>query len=105
MKIIGIILLVLVVGIGWIVYKFLTAEPEIMAPEDYETSVQTAGEIEARYLAHGGYEVSYYEEATAEKWAKYEVYYADEKGQTQTMAIERILREFFDKNDKEAKEK
>lgn len=75
LKIIGIILLVIAVGIGWLVYKFLTAEPEIMAPEDYETSVETGGDIETKYLAHGSFEVSYFEEATAEKWAKYEVYY------------------------------
>ena len=58
-----------------LIYKILTAHPEIMAPADYETSVQTGGEIEAKYLAHGKYKVSYFEEKTSEKWAKYEIYY------------------------------
>ena len=30
--------------------------------------------------------------------------YADEKGQTMTMALERILKQFFDKNDEEKKQ-
>ena len=30
--------------------------------------------------------------------------YADEKGQTMTMALERILKQFFDKNDEETKQ-
>jgi predicted peptidase len=75
LKIIGIIALVIAIGIAWIAYKFLTTPPEIMAPEDYETSVHTGGEIEAKYLAHGTFEVSYFEEETSEEWAKYEVYY------------------------------
>ncbi|WP_394514170.1 hypothetical protein [Priestia aryabhattai] len=57
LKIIGISLLTLVVfiiaGIGFIIFKFATAEPEIMAPKDYETSVVTGGALEEKYLAHG----------------------------------------------------
>lgn len=30
--------------------------------------------------------------------------YADKKGQTMTMALERILKQFFDKNDEEKKQ-
>ena len=30
--------------------------------------------------------------------------YANEKGQTMTMALERILKQFFDKNDEEKKQ-
>ena len=30
--------------------------------------------------------------------------FADEKGQTMTMALERILKQFFDKNDEEKKQ-
>ena len=45
------------------------------APSDYETSVPTGGVIESAYLKHGAYEVSYYEQTTDQKWAKYEIYY------------------------------
>ena len=45
------------------------------APSDYETNVTTGGVIESTYLKHGEYDVSYYEQATDEKWAKYEIYY------------------------------
>lgn len=48
------------------------------APTDYETSVNTGGEIEKTYLAHGKKDVSYFEETTTEKWAKYEIYYPSE---------------------------
>ena len=56
-----ILVVLIIAGIVFIIFKFATAEPEIMAPEDYETSVQTGGEIEAKYLAHGKYKVSYFE--------------------------------------------
>ena len=70
-----ILVVLIIAGIVFIIFKFATAEPEIMAPEDYETSVETGGEIEAKYLSHGKYEVSYFEEGTSEKWSKYEIYY------------------------------
>lgn len=60
LKFIGIVLLVVVLliaaGIAFIVYKFATTPPEIMAPEDYETSVETGGAIEAKYISHGAFE-------------------------------------------------
>lgn len=78
-KIIVIIVLVLVIltlgGCSYIFYKFATAEPEIMTPDNYETTVVTGGDIEATYLSHGTHEVTYFEEDTDEKWQKYEVYY------------------------------
>lgn len=70
-----IIVILVVVGIAFIVFRFATAEPEIMVPENYESTVQTGGTIEEKYLAHGTHEVKYFEEETKEKWAKYEVYY------------------------------
>lgn len=79
LKFIGIVFLIfivlLILGIAFIIYKFTTTEPEIMAPESYETTVATGGEIEKHYLSHGIHDVSYFEEETDEKWAKYEIYY------------------------------
>ena len=79
LKFIGIVLLVVVLliaaGIAFIVYKFATTPPEIMAPEDYETSVETGGAIEAKYISHGAFETGYFEEETDEVFQKYEVYY------------------------------
>lgn len=79
LKIIGIVLLVVVLliaaGIAFIVYKFATTPPEIMAPEDYETSVEIGGAIETKYISHGAFEISYFEEETDEVFKKYEVYY------------------------------
>ena len=45
------------------------------APKDYETAVETGGNIERTYIAHGEYDVSYFESATDAAWTKYEVYY------------------------------
>lgn len=67
LKGLGIVFLIVVVliigGIAFIIFKFATAEPEIMTPEDYETTVNTGGTIEATYLAHGTHDISYFEEA------------------------------------------
>ncbi|MFV0268311.1 MAG: chlorophyllase/cutinase-like alpha/beta fold protein [Draconibacterium sp.] len=46
-----------------------------MTPEDYETTVSTGGDIEARYLAHGTHNNVYFEEETDEVWKKYGIYY------------------------------
>lgn len=65
----------IVAGIAFIIYKFATAEPEIMAPDNYETTVQTGGDIEAQYIKRGKYDVLSFEEETKENWKKYEIYY------------------------------
>ncbi|MEF3084530.1 chlorophyllase/cutinase-like alpha/beta fold protein [Bacillus altitudinis] len=79
LKIIGISLLTLVIlivaGGAFIIYKFATAEPEIMTPEDYETTVSTGGSLEEKYLAHGTHNTVYFEEQTDEEWKKYGIYY------------------------------
>lgn len=79
LKITGISLLTLViivfVGVVFIVYKFSTAEPEIMTPEDYETTVSTGGALEEKYLAHGTHNTVYFEAETDEVWKKYGIYY------------------------------
>ncbi|WP_411342541.1 chlorophyllase/cutinase-like alpha/beta fold protein [Paenibacillus sp. WLX1005] len=78
-KIIGISLLALVIlviaGGAFIVYKFTTAKPEIMTPENYETTVSTGGPIEKKYLAHGNHKTIYFEQEANEIWKKYEIYY------------------------------
>ena len=79
LKGLGIVFLIVVVliigGIAFIIFKFATAEPEIMTPEDYETTVNTGGTIEATYLAHGTHDIAYFEEETDKEWKKYEIYY------------------------------
>ncbi len=56
---------------------YLSKQPSVLT--DFETSVQTGGEIEATYLAKRAYEVSYIEqEADVEDYGKYEIYYPAE---------------------------
>ena len=44
-------------------------------PENYTDTVKTGGEIEAKYLAMGSYEVEHLESATVSSLEKFEVYY------------------------------
>ena len=44
-------------------------------PNNYTASVKTGGEVEAKYIKTGSYEVKYFEEKTTENFKKYEVYY------------------------------
>ncbi len=46
--------------------------------KNYTTKIQTGGDIEAKYLGDGAYDVSYYEEAAAQVFEKYEIYYPKE---------------------------
>ncbi len=75
LKIIGIILLVIII---LIVLLFVKAALTPMVPNDYIESTKTGGNIEAKYLKMGKYEVSYFEEETDELFKKYEVYYPSE---------------------------
>ena len=72
LKIIGIALLA-VIAIGLIILKVIGNRPA--APGDYQQSVQTGGEIEAKYMADGSYEVSMREDAVLQEFEKYVVYY------------------------------
>ena len=77
-KIITGFIAILVIGlVGLVGCNLINAimNPEIMTPTDYETTVSTGGNLEATYLAHGTHEVTFLEENTDEKWAKYEIYY------------------------------
>ena len=48
------------------------------APADYETSIQTGGDVEAKYLAHGPYDISYFEADAGSVFKKFEVWYPAE---------------------------
>lgn len=72
LKMIGIVLLAIIV-IGFIALKIAGSRPA--APTDYQQTVQTGGEIEARYMANGSYEVSMHEDAVLQEFGKYIVYY------------------------------
>lgn len=75
MLIIGIVLLALIVLIAaFIIYN--SKKP--VAPTDYTQKVETGGEIEAKYMANGAYEVSYFEEPVLQGFGKYVLYYPTE---------------------------
>lgn len=44
----------------------------------YYESIETGGEIEAKYLAQGSYETAYYEEPALQWFKKYEIWYPKE---------------------------
>lgn len=72
LKVIGVIILLLVVLIA-VLFHFVSKRPSV--PENYTDTVKTGGEIEAKYLAMGSYEVEHLESATVSSLEKFEVYY------------------------------
>lgn len=74
-KIAGLILLSIIVVVI-IIGKILSSRPA--APTDYQQAVQTGGEIEAKYMANGGYEVVVKENAVLQQFDKFIVYYPAE---------------------------
>ena len=70
------LLAILLVGI------FAFVNPAV--PNNYTTSVKTGGEVEAKYIKTGSYEVKYLEEKTTENFKKYEVYYPKDLETTNT---------------------
>lgn len=75
LKIIGIIILC----IALLIVILLVCLSKMSAlKKDYINKIETGGEIEAKYLCDGTYEVSYYEEAAAQAFEKYEIYYPKE---------------------------
>lgn len=72
MKIIGIVLLAVIALLAAFLIWNMT-KPAV--PGNYETAVETGGEIEAKYLAHGPHDVKYTEQKVLENYKKYEVYY------------------------------
>ncbi len=75
LKIIGIILLIVIISII-ILLMYIGNKP--VAPTDYQQRVETGGEIEAKYMANGSFEVSVYEEPVLQVFKKYVIYYPAE---------------------------
>lgn len=75
LKIMGIIILSIVV---LIVILLVCLSKMSAVAKDYYKKIETGGDIEAKYLADGAYEVSYYEEAAMQVFEKYEIYYPRE---------------------------
>lgn len=75
LKIVGIVLLVVIIGII-VLLKYLGSRP--VAPKDYQQNTETGGEIEAAYMADGGFAVSVYEEPVLQVFKKYVIYYPAE---------------------------
>ncbi|MCI8402706.1 MAG: lipase [Lachnospiraceae bacterium] len=75
LTIIGITILCIVILIV-ILLVYLSTKPAIT--KDYIKKIETGGDIEAKYLGDGAYEVSYYEEAAMQVFEKYEIYYPKE---------------------------
>ncbi len=75
LKIIGIVILVIVILVA-VLLIYLSNKPVV--PNDYTSKVETGGEIEAKYLKNGSFEVSFYEGAALQGFSKYNIYYPSE---------------------------
>ncbi len=72
LKIVLLVVLCLVVLIV-IAFVWLSSRPAV--PNNYTQTVKTGGEIEARYLQSGTYEVAYKEASVMQSYKKYEIWY------------------------------
>lgn len=79
LKIAGIFFLVLIVLIATLLI-YLSMRPFV--PNNYTETVDAGGELEARYLAMGAYEVKYTEADAPGEWKKFEAYYPSELEQS-----------------------
>lgn len=75
LKYIGIALLAVII-IGVVVIKIISSRPA--APTDYQHTTETGGELEAKYMANGPYEVSMHEDMVLLDFGKFTVYYPSE---------------------------
>ena len=75
LKVIGIIIFCIVV---LLVILLVCLSKMTAITKDYNKKIETGGDVEAKYLGDGAYEVSYYEEAAAQVFEKYEIYYPKE---------------------------
>lgn len=78
LKIIGIVLLAVLVLVVILLCLLFWKLSHNALPENYRNSLETGGEIEAKYLQDGAYEVSYYEENATQVFEKYEIFYPTE---------------------------
>ena len=72
LKIIGIIIGVIVLLIV-ILLIYVANKPSV--PDNYAETVETGGDIEARYIANGSHEVNYFENTAMSSFGKYEIFY------------------------------
>ncbi len=72
LKWVGIGLLVIIVLVLLLLF-WLSKQPSVL--ENYTETVKTGGHIEAKYLAMGEHDVSYFESAALMSFEKYEIYY------------------------------
>lgn len=79
-KIIGIIIVTLVVVV--IVLLFIVSRKQL-APDSYCSNVETGGEIEAKYLKMGSYEVAYKDYPLFQNFKKFSIYYPSELESTE----------------------
>lgn len=78
-KIAGIVCLVLLAAMVALII-FFSRQPS--APTDYQTRVQTGGEMEEKYMANGSYDVAVYEQTVLQGFGKYKIYYPDNLSET-----------------------
>lgn len=74
-KTVLIVLISIIILIAALLF-YLSRKPLLQST--YAEKVQTGGEIEAKYLKNGAYDVSYYEEPAFHGFEKYEIYYPAE---------------------------
>ena len=79
LKVLGIIL-VIVIAVVFAVLKYLGSRPAV--PVNYQKTTETGGEIEAKYMANGPYDVSLKEEAVLLDFGKFWIYYPSELTET-----------------------
>ena len=75
LKMIGVVLLAVIIAI---IMLLVYMGNKSAAPTDYQQSVETGGEIEAKYMSNGEFEVSIYEEQALQVFKKYVIYYPAE---------------------------
>lgn len=75
LKIIGVVLLIVIISV---IALLIYAGNKPAAPTNYQQSVETGGEIEAKYMANGSFAVSVYEEPAPQVFQKYVIYYPTE---------------------------
>lgn len=75
LKIAGIVLLSICVCVAAVVRLMAKGSA---TPKDYNSKIETGGDIEAKYLQNGPYDVSFYEEPALQNFEKYEIFYPSE---------------------------
>ncbi len=82
--IIGCILLIIILAIMILLF-YMSKVPAV--PTDYTEKVPTDGQLEAKYLAMGTHEVSYFESASLNSFQKFEIYYPTDIAQNGPLPV------------------